>query len=150
MTTTALGTVLEHATADRDTALGAVRRDEDQGRRLQAQAEQLLNYRGEYQQRWSAQFSRRGTPEIVQCYRSFMDRLDEAMVQQRAQVTAANAQCERLRAVLAAAEMRVASVKKLIERRHGEQRRVQVMREQRQTDEHAQRIRWHQTKPVPL
>ena len=148
MTTNPLATVLQHAESERDQALAALRRAEEQWRRLQAQAEQLLNYRGEYEQRWSTRFAQRGTPEIVACYRSFNDRLDEAIVQQRAQASAANAQCERLRAALAAAELRVASVKKLIERRLAEQRRVQAMRDQRQTDETAQHHRRRHAAPT--
>ena len=148
MTTSALATLLQHAEAERDQALAALRRAEDQWRRLHTQAEQLVDYRGEYQQRWSAQFARRGQAEIVACYRSFNDRLDEAIVQQRAHSTAAHAQCERLRATLAAVELRVASVKKLIERRQAEQRRVQAMREQRQTDETAQHHRRRHAAPT--
>lgn len=153
MTTTALSTLLERAEADRDLVQNALRRIEDQQRRLQQQAEQLGGYRGEYQQRWTAQFARGSTTEIVHCYRSFMTRLDEAVDQQSAQTAQAAAQVERLRQQLVAAELRVASVKKLLERRQLEQRRVLAQREQRQTDEQAQRPRQPppgHTEPMPL
>jgi len=139
---TALNTLLGQAESERDEAMMALRRGEEQARRVQAQADQLQAYRGEYQQRWAGQFSRRGTMEIVQCYQSFMQRLDEALAQQQQQAAAVTSTCQRLRDKLLAAEMRVASVRKLIERRVAEQRRVQDRRDQRQTDETAQQIRW--------
>ena len=151
--TTTLVTVLEHARKERDLVLAALRRAEEQERRLRAQAEQLVTYRGEYQQRWSAQFSRSGTSEIVQCYRSFMERLDEANHQQHGMASSAGAQCQELRERVLAAETRVASVQKLIERRSLEHRRAQSAREQRQTDESAQqrpRQRLGDTVSAPL
>jgi flagellar FliJ protein len=134
---TALKTVLEQAEAERNQAQLALRQAEEQYARLQAQADQLTQYRAEYQQRWAGQFSRQGAIEIVQCYQSFMQRLDEAMLQQGQQAEAARQQSLRLRDQLLAAEVRVASVRKLIERRQLEARRNEQRREQRQSDEQA-------------
>ena len=134
---TALHTVLEQAEAERNQAQLALRRAEEQTARLQAQADQLTLYRAEYQQRWAGQFSRQGAIEIVHCYQSFMQRLDEAMVQQGQQAEAARQQALRVREQLLAAELRVASVRKLIERRQLEARRNEQRREQRQSDEQA-------------
>lgn len=139
---TALQTLLQQAEAERDRAQAALRRAEDQAARARQQAQQLHAYRGEYQQRWSGQFARQGTMEIVHCYQNFALRLDEAVVQQQRQSDAADATTERLRQALLGAEMRVAAVKKLIERRQAEQRRADDRREQRQTDETAQQLRW--------
>ena len=141
----ALHTLLTQAEAERDQARAALRRAEDQLTRLRAQAEQLHAYRSEYQQRWGGQFARGGAIEIVHCYQSFMQRLDEALVQQRQQSEAAAALAERQRAVLLATEMRVASVRKLLERRQIELRRVQDRREQRQNDETTQQLHWRHT-----
>ena len=47
-----------------------------------AQAEQLLAYRRDYEQRWSAQFCREGTIELVRCYQGFIERLTQAVEQQ--------------------------------------------------------------------
>ena len=146
---TALKTLLDHAEGARDQLLAALRRADQQAERVQAQADQLTVYRNEYQQRWAGQFSRRGAIEIVHCYQSFMQRLDEAVAQQQQQVDAATAACERLRGQLMAAEMRVASVRKLIERRVVEQRRAHDRHEQRQTDETAQQIRWRAAQNEP-
>ncbi|MFY9514328.1 MAG: flagellar export protein FliJ [Rubrivivax sp.] len=142
MSSTALKTLLEQAEAERDQAQAALRHAEEQAQRARQQAGQLLAYRGEYQQRWTGQFSRQGTMEIVHCYQSFALRLDEALAQQQRQADAADATTERLRQALLGAEMRVAAVKKLIERRQAEQRRADERRDQRQTDETAQQLRW--------
>jgi flagellar FliJ protein len=146
---TALHTLLARAEAERDQLMAAHRRAEEQARRVQAQAEQLRGYRSDYQARWSGQFSRQGAIEIVHCYQSFMQRLDEALAQQQRQVEATEAQRQRLRQALLAAETRVASVRKLMERRQAELRLAQERRDQRQTDEAAQQIRWHATRAEP-
>ena len=142
----ALHALLTQAEAERNQARAALRRAEDQLARLRAQAEQLHAYRSEYQQRWGGQFAQGGAIEIVHCYQSFMQRLDEALVQQRQQSEAAAALAERQRAVLVATEMRVASVRKLLERRQIELRRVQDRREQRQNDETAQQLQWRHSR----
>jgi flagellar FliJ protein len=144
-----LHTVLGQAEAERDRALTAMRLAEDLAQQRQVQAQQLQAYRSEYQQRWSGQFSRRGTMEIVQCYQSFMQRLDEALAQQQQQAAAAQAQAQQARQRLLAAETRVASVRKLMERRQAEHRLLQERREQRQTDETAQQIHWHADRAEP-
>ena len=147
--TQSLTTLLQHAEGERDQALAALRRAEEHAKRAQAQAEQLQSYRSDYQRRWSAQFSRQGTMDIVHCYQNFTQRLDEALAQQAQQSEVAEATAQRLRQALLAAEMRVASVRKLMERRQAEQRRAQDRSEQRQTDETAQQIRWQATRAEP-
>lgn len=144
-----LHTLLQQAEGQRDQALAALQRAEELARRAQAQAEQLAGYRGEYRQRWSQQFSRQGTMDIVHCYQSFTQRLDEAIQQQNQQAAHTEAQVAQLRQQLVAAEMRVAAVKKLIERRTHEHRRHAERREQRQTDETAQQLRWRQQRTEP-
>jgi flagellar protein FliJ len=140
-------TVLKQAEGERDQAVAALRRAEAQARRVQEQADQLHSYRADYQQRWTTQFSQRGTMDIVQCYQSFMQRLDEALAQQTQAAESADATVLRLRQQALAAETRVASVRKLMERRQAEQRRADDRREQRQTDDTAQQILW-QARPA--
>lgn len=134
----ALHLLLERATQERDRLAGELRRTEGLTQRARQQAEQLAGYRTEYRQRWSTQFGQGSAVEIVHCYHSFMQRLDEAMAQQQQQVEAAARQEATLRQALMHAELRAASVRKLIERRQAEQRHRQARREQRQTDETAQ------------
>lgn len=135
-----LALLLERASADRDRLAGELRRAEEMQRHQQAQADHLAAYREEYVQRWSRQFGRGGAIEIVQCYQSFMQRLEEAMLQQAAQVERATAMQQQLRDALQQAEMRVASVRKLIDRRLQERARAEQRREQKQSDEAAQHL----------
>lgn len=136
----ALKLLLDRATQERDRLVGELRRGEEVLANARRQGEQLSGYRGEYVQRWSTQFGRGGAIEIMHCYQSFMQRLDEAMTQQQRQVDAAERGVAAVRQALMAAELRVASVKKLIERRLAEQARQQGRRDQRQTDETAQHL----------
>ena len=108
-----------------------------------AQADQLLTYRREYEQRWSAQFRTEGRIELVHCYRGFMDRLTQAVEQQQRVAAHATTQLEQARAALAEQEMRVASVRKLIERRQQELRLSADRAEQKQTDEFGSRMAWN-------
>jgi flagellar protein FliJ len=107
-----------------------------------AQADQLLTYRREYEQRWSAQFRTEGRIELVHCYRGFMDRLTQAVEQQQRVAAHAATQAEQARTALAEQEMRVASVRKLIERRRQELRLSADRVEQKQTDEFGSRMAW--------
>ncbi len=125
----------DHASQERDRAATALRRCEEVLRRAQLQGSQLGDYRVEYTQRWSLQFGQRGAIEIVHCYHAFMQRLDEAIALQQRQVEAAAHELEGARQALLRAELRVASVGKLIERRMAELERQQWRREQRQSDE---------------
>jgi flagellar FliJ protein len=137
-----LVTLLDHAQAERDRALSAARQADDVVLRAQAQADQLAQYRAEYLARWATQFARSGTPELLQCYHSFMQRLDQALEQQSAQVANVNARAAAARALLQDKEMRVASVRKLIERRQQAQQAQESRMAQKQTDEAAQRAGW--------
>jgi flagellar protein FliJ len=128
-----------------DLAQAALRRANDLARSARAQHEQLLAYRGEYQARWSAQFNQGGTIDILRCYRSFMQRLDQAVVQQTRQAELSELQLAQARRELMESERRLASVRKLIERRAAEIAHAGRQREQKQTDEQAQRMRWPNT-----
>src|SRR5258706_7874152 len=107
-----------------------------------AQVDQLLVYRREYEQRWATQFKTEGCMELVHCYRGFMERLTQAVEQQERVCAYAVAQVERTRAKLAENEMRVVSVRKLIERRTQELRLSADRQEQKQTDEFGSRMAW--------
>jgi len=135
----ALHLLLEREEAERDLSLRHLQQAEDEARRAQSQAELLLNYRDEYRQRWSAQFARGGSVPLVQCYQGFAARLDLAIAEQQRQVQATRAQVEQRRAVLAAQQVRVASVRKLIERRASNARLRAERREHKVGDEIAAR-----------
>ncbi|MBK6471055.1 MAG: flagellar export protein FliJ [Betaproteobacteria bacterium] len=136
--TAALHTLLEHAERKRDDALAALLRAEAAVRRLQAQADQLRAYRDDYRTRHPALGGRSVGIEALRCHQDFMQRLDQALHQQADQQQACEARHTVLRGELVAEEMRVASVRKLLERR-GQAAQVQASRqEQRRSDEGAQ------------
>lgn len=128
-----------------DEAQAALRHADDAARHARDQHRQLLSYRGEYEARWSAQFHQGGTMDILHCYRSFMQRLDQAVAMQARQAEQAQARQAQARQALLACERRVASVRKLIERRGAELAQAGRRREQKHTDEQAQRMRWSRT-----
>ncbi|MBX3642870.1 MAG: flagellar export protein FliJ [Rubrivivax sp.] len=128
-----------------DTAQGALRQADDAARRARDQHQQLLAYRGEYEARWSAQFHQGGTMDILQHYRSFMQRLEQAIAMQARQAALAEQQQAQARHALLECERRLASVRKLIERRGAELAQAGRRREQKHTDEQAQRMRWSHT-----
>ena len=108
------------------------------------QSTQLLTYRREYEQRWSAQFSRDGKMELVHCYHAFMERLSQAVDQQGRVAGYAEQNSGRAQDRLREIELRCASVRKLIERRTQGIRQSAEKRDQKQTDEQASRTAWMQ------
>ncbi|HEY4065274.1 MAG TPA: flagellar export protein FliJ [Burkholderiaceae bacterium] len=107
-----------------------------------AQATQLHGYRRDYEQRWSTQFRQECQIEILRSYHSFAQRLAQAVEQQDSAAEFAAQQIEAGVIALREAELRCASVRKLIERRTHEQRQGEERREQKQTDEQAARAGW--------
>jgi flagellar FliJ protein len=138
-----LMTLLTQCERERDELAVACQRAVMSHRSATAQAEQLVVYRGEYEQRWTTQFKTDGRMELVNCYRGFMDRLTQAVEQQQRVVAHALAALDQARLKLRDGEIRVASVRKLIERRQAEARLSADRREQKNTDEFAQRAAWN-------
>lgn len=131
--------LLERERGERDQALLGMREAEGLASHAAAQAQQLAEYRAEYVRRWSNRFRAQGSIELVQCYQGFMQRLEQAIGQQRQAADHADALLRQTRDALRERELRVGSVEKLIERRLREQRQHASRREQSQTDEAAQR-----------
>jgi len=137
-----LNVLLQKVEAERDAALADWQRARDAVQAAQLQSDALQTYRQDYQKRWSQQFGQQGAIEIVHCYQSFHERLDQAVDHQQRTVLQAQSQVDRAFEELQQREMRVAAVKKLIERRTGEAQRQAARHEQKQTDESAQRASW--------
>jgi len=135
--------LLAQTERERDAAWAAAQQAMQAQQNAAAQSDQLLAYRREYEQRWSAQFRTEGRIELLHCYRGFMERLTQAVEQQQRIAQHAATQVERSRATLAEHELRVASVRKLIERRRQELRLSADRAEQRQTDEFGARAAWN-------
>jgi flagellar FliJ protein len=142
LNTRTLTALLEREAAARDAEVVALREAQGLLVQAQAQSDSLAQYRAEYTARWSAQMRESAAMEIVHCYRSFMLRLDQALAQQQAAVQRAEAAVEKRREELVAAETRVAAVSKLMARRMAEFQRVEQGRDQKTTDEAAQRAGW--------
>ena len=127
----------------RDAALAEHQRAVLANEAAAAQAEQLLTYRREYEQRWGDQFKREGHIELVRCYQSFTERLTQAVEQQTLMADLATKRVDTALIALRESELRCASVRKLIERRTIEHRLSAERRDQKQTDEQASRAAWN-------
>ncbi len=138
--TSALDTLAEREQIERDHAL--VRLQEVQALATQAhlQLAQLCQYRVDYAQRWATQFRAGSAMTVVNCYQSFMQRLDLAVEQQTRVVTQSQQRIEPHEVMLRECELRLAAVQKLIERRRQQTAHQAVRAEQRQSDETAQRV----------
>lgn len=136
-----LTTLLEQAEAQRNAALAAFNQARSRRDGAREQARDLEAYRDDYRQRWNRQFQSRGAAlDILRCYQQFADRLELALAQQAHAIDVCEQTLVRANDTLAAHELRVASVRKLIERRQDEARRGAERREQRQSDELSQRM----------
>jgi flagellar FliJ protein len=142
--------LLGQAERERDDALAAMQRANEAHAAALTQAEQLVAYRGEYEARFREQFSRKSSIDILQCYQGFSARLGQAIDQQQQVAGHAALRLDQSREGLRDQELRVASVRKLLERRLHEMRQVADRREQKQTDEFAARAAWNQLQQRPL
>jgi flagellar FliJ protein len=135
-------TLLEQAERDRDAALAEHQQALRQHQSAIEQAAHLQQYRDDHSRRWQHRFGQQGAIEIVHCYQGFTERLNQAVSYQDHMVEHAQARVEHCKTLLLEQEMRVASVRKLIERRQGEARLAQDRREQKAADEFATRVAW--------
>ncbi len=135
-------TLLSHAERERDAALAALRCLQIEQRNAKAQADQLQNYRRDYEQRWSSEFSRSGEIAIVHCYQGFVTRLGQAIEQQSHVAQIAAQRLAQAETVWRECELRVASIGKLIGRRNLTLRDQESRREQKLQDDQATRMAW--------
>lgn len=139
MSASTLTLLLERAEAERDAAVQALQAAAGQAEAARAQHGELTGYRQEYQQRWTQQFTQSTAMDIVSCYRSFGQRLDQAVSSQGHVAQHADQRQDRARDALRQAELRVAALRQLIKRREAEAQRAEERREQRASDEFAAR-----------
>ena len=136
-----LTVAVELATRKRDEAgqaLAQVLRRHDHA--LQ-QLDQLSSYAADTQGRWSVSAQTHTSPQIVGHYYQFMARLDPTIALQQGVIDEAHRQCQAARKVLMDAEVVLAGLKHLLEKRRQEHARLAARREQKQTDEFASRRR---------
>ncbi len=131
--------LLALAEGERDSSLAACRRAARAAEAAAGQSEQLVTYRSDYEQRWTSQFRTEGTMPVVHCYQGFMTRLGQAVSHQDLVLRKATEQLQAAEQALRQHELRVASVRKLIERRQLELRLSADRRDQKATDEFAAR-----------
>lgn len=116
----------------------------DAGRKvadLERQLEQLKNYRDEYV-RNSTQSAGAGAIDAVklQNYRTFLDRLGEAMRQHMKSLDNARAEYEKRRALWSEKRIEAESLGRVVERFRKEERHAADKREQREGDDMAMRL----------
>ena len=116
----------------------------DAGRKvadLERQLEQLKNYRDEYV-RNSTQSAGAGAIDAVklQNYRTFLDRLGEAMRQHMKSLDNARAEYEKRRALWSEKRIEAESLGRVVERFRKEERHAAAKREQREGDDMAMRL----------
>jgi flagellar protein FliJ len=143
--TDTLALLLDRAGKERDAAARALHAASQQAEAARAQHGDLAGYRENYQQRWTQSFSQATTMDIVGCYRSFGQRLDQAVDPQHHVAQHADQRQARARDALRQAEMRVAALRQLIARRQAEVAQAAQRREQRATDEFAARAHLRRT-----
>ena len=135
--------LLSHAERERDEALAHRQRMREALDAASTQAEQLVAYRRDYEQRWAERFAQAGQVQLLHSYHGFVTRLTQAIEHQQRVVAQAERQLERAGETLQQQELRVASVIKLIERRMAEIEKTSAQREQSALDELASRAAWN-------
>jgi flagellar FliJ protein len=139
--TAVLHTLLEQAERQRDGLVQALQQAQQHQALLEQQAEQLRTYRDETERRGPTAAGRSAGMEMVQVHCGFMQRLDQALLQQAGTLQAAQERCARLHALRVAAEQRVAAVRRLLERRGQAAAAEEARRDQRRSDDAAQHRR---------
>ncbi len=116
--------LLAQTERQRDLALADQAKAQAASEAAQAQADQLLAYRRDYEERWRAQFCQEGRIELVRCYQGFVERLTQAVDQQaRAAAHARRCSSSARRTIVREHELRCAAVRKLVEQRLADSRR---------------------------
>ena len=145
MSASTLSLLLERAEAERDAAAQALHAASAQAQAARAQHGELAGYRQDYQQRWTQSFAQATTMDIVACYQSFGQRLNQAVDTQGHVAQHADQRQDRARDALRQAELRVAALRQLIARRQAEADRAVQRLEQRAADEFAARAHLRRT-----
>jgi flagellar FliJ protein len=134
-----IGIAIEQARRARDAAAQALARQQGAELAARQQFDQLEAYGVETTERWGRQARIRATPEMMQHHYQFMARLDQAIAMQRGVVEQQGRQLALGREALLAAELRLTSLQKMVDRRLLETGRLQHRREQKDNDEMAAR-----------
>ncbi len=134
-TLSGLQVAIDLATRQRDDAGQALAQVVRRFDHAQLQMEQLRSYAADTSSRWSVAAQASATPQIVGHYYQFMERLDQTIAMQEGAIAEVQRQREAARKVLLEAEVRMAGLNRLLDKRRVELARAQEQREQRQSDE---------------
>lgn len=129
--------VVELAERRRDAARQTLRDVQSARHAAQAQLGQLEGYAAETQGRWGAKADSAMQPEVMYHHYQFMGRLEHAIGLQIRVVGGQDERVEKAAQALLAAELRLASLRKVLDRRRSELALQQQRSEQKQTDERA-------------
>lgn len=102
-----------------------------------AQLDQLEDYARETQARWGMKADTAMKPEVMCHHYQFMDRLGHAAGVQTGVVGEHANRVELARRSLLEAELRLASLRKVMDKRRHDQEQAEMRRDQKQTDERA-------------
>ena len=134
---TALQIAVEMAERQRDGARHAMRDVRASAAAAQEQMAQLQTYAGETDARWGMRAGASLAPEVLFHHRHFMVRLQHAMELQTQVLADHGERVLRSEEALLAAELRLATLKKLVAKRQRECDLAEQRRDQKQTDERA-------------
>lgn len=133
----ALAVAVEAASRKRDEARRALQDTQAAQQAAQAQLEQLEGYARETEARWGVKADTAMKPEVMYHHYQFMNRLGHAAGIQNGVVGDHAHRVEVARQALRQAELRLASLRKVVDKRRQELELAQMRREQKQTDERA-------------
>lgn len=133
----ALSVAVEMALRHRDDARRSLQDARSASQAAQAQLDQLENYARETQDRWGMRPNAAVQPEVMYHHYQFMDRLGHAAGLQAGVVGSHADRVGAAERSLLEAELRLASLKKLVDKRQRDALQAQMRREQKQTDERA-------------
>ena len=133
----ALAVAVEAASRKRDEVRRALQDTQAAQQAAQAQLEQLEGYARETEARWGVKADTAMKPEVMYHHYQFMNRLGHAAGIQTGVVGDHAHRVEAARQALLQAELRLASLRKVVDKRRQELELAQMRREQKQTDERA-------------
>ena len=133
----ALNVAVEAAARKRDAARQVLQDMQRVAQAGQAQLEQLGGYAQETQNRWGMQADSMVKPEVMYHHYQFIGKLEHAIGLQSGVVQEQARRVEQARQALLEAELRLTSLRKVVERKQHELAIAQMRREQKQTDERA-------------
>lgn len=128
---------VEMAERKRDDARQALQDARNARQAAQQQLDQIESYAQETQNRWGLRADATVKPEVMYHHYQFMDRLAHASGLQSGVVGDQAGRVDAAVHALLQAELRVTSLKKVVEKRRREMEQLQARRDQKQTDERA-------------